>query len=87
MQSLPKGEAREEGFNEIVDLFDGVEKLKKNMKKDTRNYWKILKVIWYFQRMEIAYGKCLNCGHIVIGKRHRKFALSVHIHSLISGKT
>ena len=45
-------EAREEGFNEIADL----QKLKKNMKKDTRNYWKILKVIWYFQRMEIAYG-------------------------------
>ena len=31
-------EAREEGFDHIAFLFDGVAKIEKNMKKDTKNY-------------------------------------------------
>ncbi len=61
-------EAREEGFNDIADLFEAVGKIEKEHEE---RYLKLLENIEtgiIFSRDGEMIWKCRNCGHIVIGK-------------------
>ncbi len=62
-------EAREEGFDEIADRFEGVGEVEK---KHEERYLKLLENIeegLVFSRDGEEIWKCRNCGHIHIGKR------------------
>ena len=61
-------EAREEGFDHIADLFEGVAKVEKEHEE---RYMKLLENVenrLVFSRDGEKIWKCRNCGHIVIGK-------------------
>ena len=61
--------AREEGFNEIADLFEGVGKIEKEHEE---RYLALLKNIEdgvVFKKDKVAIWKCRNCGHIHIGEK------------------
>ena len=58
--------AREEGFDHIADLFEGVAKIEKE------RYLKLVKNLeegLVFSRDGDVIWQCANCGHIVIGKK------------------
>ena len=60
--------AREEGFNEIADLFDGVAAIEK---EHEARYMKLLENVkggLVFSKEGDAVWQCTNCGHIVVGK-------------------
>ena len=62
-------EAREEGFDDIAALFDGVAAIEKSHEE---RYRKLLKNIGdgiVFSRDGDMIWQCSNCGHIVIGKK------------------
>ena len=62
-------EARDEGFDEIAALFEGVAKIEKEHEE---RYLKLLENIKegvVFSKDGDAIWKCRNCGHIVIGKK------------------
>ena len=62
-------EAKEEGFDHIAFLFEGVAKIEKE--HETR-YLKLLENVeggLVFSRENDAIWQCSNCGHIVIGKK------------------
>ena len=61
-------EAREEGFDEIAELFEGVAAIEK---EHEARYLKLLSNIeggLVFSRDGDMIWQCANCGHIVIGK-------------------
>lgn len=61
-------EAREEGFDHIAFLFDGVAKIEKEHEE---RYKKLLNNVengLVFSKDGDKIWKCRNCGHIVIGK-------------------
>ena len=61
--------AREEGFNEIADLFDGVAAIEK---EHEARYMKLLENVkggLVFSKEGDAVWQCTNCGHIVVGKQ------------------
>ncbi len=61
--------AREEGFNEIADLFDGVAAIEKEHEE---RYKKLLANVengLVFSKEGDVIWQCSNCGHIVIGKK------------------
>ena len=61
-------EAREEGFDEIAALFEGVAKIEKEHEE---RYLKLLENVkdgLVFSRDGESVWKCRNCGHIVVGK-------------------
>ena len=61
-------EAREEGFDAIADLFEGVAAIEKEHEE---RYLKLLANVkdkLVFSREGDAIWKCRNCGHIVVGK-------------------
>ena len=61
-------EAKEEGFDEIAALFEGVAKIEKEHEE---RYLKLLSYIeggLVFSRDGDTIWQCRNCGHIVIGK-------------------
>jgi rubrerythrin len=61
--------AREEGFDKIANLFDGVAKIEN---KHEERYLKLLKNVEegkVFKRDEVQVWKCGNCGHIYIGEK------------------
>ena len=61
-------EAREEGFDHIADLFEGVAKVEKEHEE---RYMKLLENVengLVFSKDGDTIWKCRNCGHIVIGK-------------------
>jgi len=61
-------EAREEGFDEIAELFDGVAAVEK---EHEARYLKLIERInngEVFERDEVLAWKCLNCGHIHVDK-------------------
>jgi rubrerythrin len=61
--------AREEGFNEIADLFDGVAAIEK---EHEARYMKLLENVkggLVFSKEGDAIWQCTNCGHIVVGKQ------------------
>ena len=62
-------EAREEGFDEIAGLFEGVAKIEKEHEE---RYLKLLENVkdgLVFSRDGDSVWKCRNCGHIVVGKQ------------------
>lgn len=59
--------AREEGFDHIADLFEGVAKIEKEHEE---RYLKLAQNIedgTVFERPDIVIWKCANCGHIHVG--------------------
>ena len=61
--------AREEGFDEIAELFEGVAAIEKEHEE---RYCKLLKNIEdkiVFSRDGECVWQCRNCGHIVVGKQ------------------
>ena len=61
-------EAREEGFDSIAFLFDGVARIEKEHEE---RYLKLLANIengMVFKRDNVVVWKCANCGHIHVGK-------------------
>ena len=61
--------AREEGFDIIADLFEGVGAIEKTHEERYRKLLKNINDAVVFSRDEDAIWECSNCGHIVIGKK------------------
>ena len=69
MYSTFAKEAKEEGFDHIAFLFEGVAKIEK---EHEARYLKLLENVeggLVFSRENDAIWQCSNCGHIVIGKK------------------
>lgn len=62
-------DAREEGFNDIAALFDGVAKIEKEHEERYRKLLKNVEEGTVFSRDGDMIWQCSNCGHIVIGKK------------------
>ncbi len=62
-------EAREEGFDEIADLFEKVAAIEKMHEERYRKLLVNVKDGLVFSRDEDMMWECSNCGHIVIGKK------------------
>ncbi len=62
-------EAREEGFEAIARLFDGVAKIEKEHEERYRKLLSNCKEGLVFSREGDAIWQCSNCGHIVVGKK------------------
>lgn len=60
--------AREEGFNEIADLFDGVAGVEKEHEIRYLKFLKNIEENKVFHKEEETVWKCRNCGHIYTGK-------------------
>ena len=59
--------AREEGFDYLADLFDGVGKVEKEHEERYRTLIERINNGEVFKRGEVYAWKCNNCGHIHIG--------------------
>ena len=59
-------EAREEGFDKIADLFEGVAAIEKEHEARYRKLLVNLKNNEVFARKEAKVWKCGNCGHLVV---------------------
>ena len=60
--------AREEGFDEIADMMEGVAKIEKEHEE---RYLALLKNIEdgaVFEKDDVTVWKCRNCGHLHVGK-------------------
>ncbi len=62
-------EAREEGFDHIADLFEGVAKIEKEHEERYRKLLSNIENGLVFSREGDMVWQCSNCGHIVIGKQ------------------
>lgn len=62
-------EAREEGFDDIAFLFEGVAKIEKEHEERYRALLKNVKEGLVFSKDGEQIWQCANCGHIVVGKR------------------
>ena len=60
--------AREEGFDHIAYLFEGVAKIEKEHEERYRKLLSNVKEELVFSKDGDKIWKCRNCGHIVIGK-------------------
>lgn len=61
-------EAREEGFNDIADLFEGVAAIEKEHEERYRKLLANVNDKLVFSKEGEAVWHCSNCGHIVVGK-------------------
>ena len=61
--------AREEGFDDIATLFDGVAAIEKEHEERYRKLLANVKGNLVFSKEGDAVWQCSNCGHIVVGKR------------------
>ncbi len=61
--------AREEGFDEIADLFEGVAKIEKEHEERYRKLLANVEGDCVFSKDGDVIWQCANCGHIVIGKK------------------
>ena len=61
--------AREEGFEKLAFLFDGVGKIEKEHEERYLTLLKNLEEGVVFKRGDEYVWKCRNCGHIVIGEK------------------
>ncbi len=68
MYSRMAKEAREEGFIEIAEKFEGVAAIEKEHEERYRKLLKNLRDKKVFSKDGDAVWQCANCGHIVIGK-------------------
>ena len=62
-------EAREEGFDHIAFLFEGVAKIEKEHEARYLNLLENVKEGLVFSREGDTIWQCSNCGHVVIGKK------------------
>ena len=62
-------EAREEGFDEIADLFEKVAAIEKMHEERYRKLLANVEGGLVFSRDEDMMWECSNCGHIVVGKK------------------
>ncbi len=62
-------DAREEGFNDIADLFEGVAKIEKEHEERYRKLLANVKDGLVFSRDGDVIWECANCGHVHIGKK------------------
>lgn len=62
-------DARDEGFDEIAALFDGVAKVEKEHEERYRKLIENIEGGLVFSKDEDVIWQCLNCGHICIGKK------------------
>ena len=62
-------EAREEGFDHIAFLFDGVAKIEKEHEERYKKLLENVKDGKVFEAGEVKIWKCRNCGHIVVGTK------------------
>ena len=62
-------EAREEGFEAIAKLFDGVAAIEKEHEERYRKLLANCKEGLVFSKEGDTIWECLNCGHVVIGKK------------------
>jgi rubrerythrin len=62
-------EAREEGFDEIADKFEGVAAIEKEHEERYRKLLDNIKKERVFSKDNDVIWQCSNCGHIVIGKQ------------------
>ncbi|MDD3920573.1 MAG: rubrerythrin family protein [Eubacteriales bacterium] len=62
-------QAREEGFTQIAALFDGVAKIEKTHEERYRKLLANIQGGLVFSRDGDQVWQCINCGHIVIGKK------------------
>ena len=62
-------EAREEGFDHIAFLFDGVAKIEKEHEERYKKLLENVKDGKVFEAGEFKIWKCRNCGHIVVGTK------------------
>lgn len=62
-------EAREEGFDEIAALFEGVAAIEKAHEERYRKLLANIKDGIVFSRDGDCIWECANCGHIVVGKK------------------
>ncbi len=69
MYAKMAAEAREEGFNDIAALFDGVAKIEKEHEERYRKLLKNVEEGTVFSKDGDMIWQCSNCGHIVIGKK------------------
>ncbi|MBO4461804.1 MAG: rubrerythrin family protein [Lachnospiraceae bacterium] len=60
--------AREEGFDEIAELFEGVAAIEKEHEERYRKLLKNIEDKVVFSRDGDCIWQCANCGHVVIGK-------------------
>ncbi len=66
-------EAREEGFDKIADLFEGVSKIEKEHEERYRKLLANVEGGLVFSKDGDTIWQCSNCGHIVIGKTAPEF--------------
>ena len=62
-------EAREEGFDEIAEKFEGVAKIEKEHEARYRKLLDNINKERVFSKDNDVIWQCSNCGHIVIGKK------------------
>ena len=62
-------EAREEGFDHIAELFEGVAAIEKEHEERYRKLLKNINDKVVFSRDGDCIWQCSNCGHIVVGKQ------------------
>lgn len=62
-------EAREEGFDDIAELFDGVAKIEKTHEERYRKLLANVKGDLVFSKDGDVIWECSNCGHLHIGKK------------------
>ncbi len=60
--------AREEGFADLAELFDGVAGVEKEHEERYRQLMARIEAGEVFKRDDVCVWKCTNCGHIHIGK-------------------
>lgn len=65
-------EAREEGFDDIADLFEGVARIEKEHEERYRKLLANVEGDLVFSKDEEVIWQCANCGHIQIGKKAPK---------------
>lgn len=62
-------EAREEGFDDIADLFEGVAAIEKEHEERYRKLLANIEGDLVFSRDGDVIWQCANCGHICVGKK------------------
>lgn len=62
-------EAREEGFDEIADLFEGVAAIEKEHEERYRKLLANIEGDLVFSKENDVIWQCANCGHICVGKK------------------
>jgi len=62
-------EAREEGFDEIAEKFEGVAAIEREHEERYRKLLKNIEDEVVFSREGDVIWQCANCGHIVVGKK------------------